>query len=96
MAQLLDEKHIAIRLAKLHGWKRDGGAIVKEWQFRDFAEAMQFINRIARIAEQHNHHPELYNVYNRVRLRFSTHDAGGLTEKDFQIAEAIDALKAGA
>ncbi len=88
----MTDKEIQQKLAELNGWTRDGNAIKKSWQFRDFSEAMRFINKVAELAEKHDHHPELFNVYNRVELRFSTHDAGGLTEKDFAIAKAIDEL----
>lgn len=77
---------------KLDGWKFNGLAIEKEWQFRDFKSAMEFINKIALLAELHNHHPEMVNVYNRVTLRFHTHDVGGMTKKDFKIAREIDRL----
>ncbi|GAB4373105.1 MAG: 4a-hydroxytetrahydrobiopterin dehydratase [Calditrichia bacterium] len=80
------------KLKSLSGWKLDNDAIKKEWKFRDFKEALRFINKIGELAERHNHHPELFNVYNTVILRFNTHDAGGITEKDFKIAADIDRL----
>lgn len=79
-------------ITQIPGWKLDGEAIKKEWRFRNFSEAMVFINKIADLAEQHDHHPELYNVYNKVSLKFSTHDAGGLTLRDFKMAAEIDKL----
>ncbi len=88
----LTEPEIEARLARLSGWERDREAIRKQWSFADFREAIRFILRVADVAERLDHHPELFNVYNRVELRFSTHDAGGLTEKDFQIAREIDAI----
>lgn len=88
--KLLTDNEIQEKLNQLSGWQRDGQAIKKEWTFGDFGEAITFINKVADLAEAQNHHPELFNVYNRVSLRFSTHDAGGLTEKDFQIAQAIE------
>jgi len=90
--QILTEQEIHKHLESLEGWELDGGTIKREWNFRDFAEAMDFINMIAVIAENHNHHPEIYNVYNRVSLRYHTHDAGGITEKDIKIAREIDKL----
>jgi 4a-hydroxytetrahydrobiopterin dehydratase len=92
--QKLSEHEIQTHLNTLSGWRRDGDAIKKEWKFQDFKEAMQFINKIADLAEAQNHHPELFNVYNRVTLRFTTHDAGGLTEKDIEIARAIEGIDA--
>ena len=79
-------------LESLDDWQLDRDAIKREWIFLDFAEAIDFINMIAVISEQHNHHPEIYNVYNRVSLRFNTHDAGGITEKDIKIAKEINKL----
>jgi len=79
-------------LKNLDDWQLDNNAIKREWIFKDFSEAVDFINMIAVIAENHNHHPEIYNVYNRVSLRFNTHDAGGITEKDINIAKEINKL----
>ena len=89
---LLNENEIRTHMQTLSEWRRDGHAIQKEWTFRDFPTAIDFINKVAELAEAHNHHPELFNVYNRVSLRFSTHDAGGLTQKDFDIAQAIEKI----
>lgn len=69
-------------------------AIRREFRFRDFSEAWGFMARVALLAEQHNHHPEWFNVWNLVRIELSTHDAGGLTGKDLALARAIDALVA--
>lgn len=88
----LNDNQIAERLKILNGWQRDGDQIVKEWHFKDFISAMAFIQQVALLCEKNNHHPEMFNVYNRVQLTFSTHDAGGLTENDFRIAAAIDQL----
>ncbi len=88
----MNAQDIQDALGTLKGWELDGDAIKKTWTFRDFKEAMSFINQVAELAERFNHHPELFNVYNRVTLRFTTHDAGGLTEKDFAIAREIDQL----
>ena len=76
----------------LQGWSREGSAIYREFKFGSFREAISFIVRISFEAEQRDHHPELTNVYNRVTIRLSTHDAGGITEKDFDLARAIDAI----
>jgi 4a-hydroxytetrahydrobiopterin dehydratase len=88
----LEENEIEQYFKDLQGWKLESNAIVKEWQFRDFSEAMVFINQVAKLAEDQDHHPELLNVYNKVILKFSTHDAGGLTTRDFRIALDIDRL----
>jgi 4a-hydroxytetrahydrobiopterin dehydratase len=67
-------------------------AIERSFRFRDFSEAWGFMNRVALLAESMNHHPDWSNVWNRVRIELSTHDAGGLTDNDVKLARAIDAL----
>ena len=89
---LLSNQEVNKYLESLDDWGIDGDAIKREWIFKDFAEAMDFINMIAVMAENYNHHPEIYNVYNRVSLRFNTHDEGGITEKDISIAKEINKL----
>ena len=64
----------------------------KQWQFDSFKTAMEFITEVADIAEHQNHHPEFLSVYRKMRVRLSTHDASGLTQKDFDLAIAIDSL----
>lgn len=88
----LEEFEIQNHFKDLQGWKLESNAIVREWQFKDFSEAMVFINQVAELAEEQDHHPELFNVYNKVILKFSTHDVGGLTTRDFRIALDIDRL----
>ncbi|HET7882804.1 MAG TPA: 4a-hydroxytetrahydrobiopterin dehydratase [Acetobacteraceae bacterium] len=79
---------------KLPHWKPVTGreAIERSFRFHDFNEAWGFMNRVALLAESQNHHPDWSNVYNRVRIELSTHDAGGLTDNDVKLARAIDAL----
>ncbi len=89
-AEKLSDERIEERLATLDGWDRDGDKIEKHYEFDGFEEAIEFINRIAPLAERANHHPEIFNVYNRVELVLTTHDAGGLTDKDFDLAAQID------
>ncbi len=81
-------------LTALPGWtlREDGLAIHREWRFGDFSEAFAFMVRVALLAEQHDHHPEWSNVYNRVEITLTTHDASGLSQRDLQLAKAIDAL----
>jgi 4a-hydroxytetrahydrobiopterin dehydratase len=81
-------------LATLSGWTLDEGrdAIVKRFAFRDFVEAFGFMTRIAILAEKADHHPEWSNVYNRVDILLTTHDADGLSQRDVDLARAIDAL----
>lgn len=80
----------------LPGWSLVVGrdAIERSFQFGDFSEAWGFMNRVALLAESQNHHPEWSNVWNRVRIELSTHDAGGLTDNDVKLARAINALLA--
>ena len=91
MATLPDQE-IDERLAEVE-WEREGDQIARELKFADFAEAMAFVNRVAEIAEQRNHHPDiLVHGWNNVRLTLSTHTKGGVTDADHALAEQIDAL----
>lgn len=89
---MLNDQEIATRLAALDGWTRAGNAIVKTYRFANYHETMAFVNALAWIAHRSDHHPDLEVAYNRCRVAFSTHSAGGLTEKDFANAARIDAL----
>jgi 4a-hydroxytetrahydrobiopterin dehydratase len=71
---------------------REGKAIERQFRFKDFSEAWGFMNRVALLAEQHDHHPEWFNVYNRVEITLTTHDAGGLSARDVKMIEAIEGL----
>jgi len=74
-------------------WIEKDNALVRQFEFTDFSEAFSFMTRVAFLAEKMNHHPEWSNVYNKVTIRLSTHDAGNIvTEKDRRLAEAIDQL----
>jgi 4a-hydroxytetrahydrobiopterin dehydratase len=86
------EDQIAKRLLVLKGWSRSGTAIRKTFEKEDFVRAMGFVNSVALLAEKANHHPDIDIRWNNVTLTLSTHSAGGLTEKDFALASAIDAL----
>jgi 4a-hydroxytetrahydrobiopterin dehydratase len=78
------------RLSKLSGWQIEAGQLVKTYQFEDFLGALGFVNRVGEAAEAAGHHPDIDIRYNRVRLSLSTHDAGGLTAKDFDLAAEAD------
>jgi 4a-hydroxytetrahydrobiopterin dehydratase len=92
MTPLLSDPEIAARLDG-SAWSRDGEEIVREWTLADFAAALAFVNRVGALAEERNHHPDiLLHGWNRVRLSLTNHSAGGLTEADFELAAAIDAL----
>jgi 4a-hydroxytetrahydrobiopterin dehydratase len=79
-------------LAQLSGWQGDETAIRRDFLFADFNEAFAFLTRIALLSEKMNHHAEWSGVYNKVSIRLSTHDAGGITERDIKMARAIDAF----
>lgn len=81
-------------LRELHGWSEveDRDAIRRSFHFSNFSEAWGFLSRIALVAEKMDHHPEIFNVYNRVEIVLSTHDAGGLSERDVRLAHAIGEL----
>lgn len=83
-------------LAALPEWSlaRDGDAIERKFKFADFSEAFAFMTRVAMIAETRDHHPEWFNVYNRVEITLTTHDADGLSLRDVKMARKIDALVA--
>ena len=83
-------------LRALPDWSlaRDGDAIERKFEFDDFSEAFAFMTRVAMIAETRDHHPEWFNVYNRVEITLTTHDAGGLSLRDVKMARKIDALLA--
>jgi 4a-hydroxytetrahydrobiopterin dehydratase len=89
---LLSEEDIASRLAEISLWKREGKSITRTWKFRDFPAALAFINKVGALAESMNHHPDIYNSWATVRLVLTTHDKGGLTNLDFDLAKKIDAL----
>ena len=89
---LLTKNQISTELKKLKGWKLSGEEIRKTWKLKDFVRAMGFVASVALIAERANHHPDIDIRWNKVLLVLSTHSAGGLTKKDFDLARQIDAL----
>ena len=96
MAAKLSDQERNEALADLPGWEWDSAndAIRKRFTFRDFSEAFGFMTRVALAAERDDHHPEWSNVWNRVDIALTTHDAGGLTAKDIALARRIEALAA--
>ena len=94
MAQKLDAAQRKAALDELAGWKMVEGrnAITRTLKFADFSEAFGFMTRVALAAEKLDHHPEWSNVWNRVEITLSTHDAGGLTDRDLKLAKIIDKL----
>ncbi len=92
MTQLLTDDEIAERLAASE-WEREGDEIVREWKLEDFAAAIAFVGRVAEVAEEANHHPDIrLHGWNKVRLSLTNHSAGGLTETDFVLAGRFDGL----
>lgn len=81
---------IAARLTTLPAWQLEDGQLVRTFQFPNFLAALRFVNRVGDLAEQAGHHPDIDIRYNRVRLGLTTHDAGGFTGKDFELAAAAD------
>jgi 4a-hydroxytetrahydrobiopterin dehydratase len=94
MAQKLTADSRKAALAKLRGWTEVSGrdAIARKFTFRDFNQAFGFMTRAALVAEKMDHHPEWFNVYKTVEVTLSTHDAGGVTELDIKLAEAMDRI----
>lgn len=89
---LLSPPEIVALPEKLPLWTVDGAALTRQFTFADFSAAWGFMTRVALLAEKHDHHPNWSNVYNRVTIALSTHDAGGLTKRDTALAAAIDKL----
>jgi len=89
----LNDDQIGRQLTRLGGWRREGDEITREYEFDNFKRAVEFVNRVAGQAEALDHHPDIFlHDWNKVRLSMTTHSAGGLTEKDFSLAEHIDRL----
>lgn len=95
MIEKLDAAARAALGGELPNWRIDGEHLRRDFRFRDFSEAWAFMARVALLAEAQDHHPEWFNVYNRVEIALTTHDAGGLSARDVRMARAIDALMAG-
>ncbi|EKD90996.1 MAG: hypothetical protein ACD_30C00052G0014 [uncultured bacterium] len=86
----LEQNKVKEYLKAVHEWFLIGDTIVREYKFKDFKEAMSFINRVADLAEEEGHHPDIFVSYNKVKLTLMTHAAGGLTENDFIMAAKIN------
>ena len=88
----LETAEVTQRLTELAGWALQDGKLHREYRFADFVEAFGFMASAALIAERLNHHPEWFNVWSTVRIDLTTHDAGGITAKDFELAAAMEQL----
>ncbi|HYN82142.1 MAG TPA: 4a-hydroxytetrahydrobiopterin dehydratase [Gemmatimonadaceae bacterium] len=92
MTELLSDIAIQRELGSLSGWARRGGAIVKTYQFKTFPEGIAFIGRVADQAEAANHHPDIDIRYTKIICSLSTHDSGGVTQKDLDLARSMDSV----
>jgi 4a-hydroxytetrahydrobiopterin dehydratase len=92
MASKLSDIEIQRALGNRSGWTRRGNAITRTFEFPTFPEGIAFVNRIAEVAERMDHHPDVDIRYTKVTCTLSTHSAGGITSKDFKLAEEIDAI----
>lgn len=90
----LSSQEIISQLESLAGWQLEGGEIVRTFSFRDFPGSLDFVNRVGELAETAGHHPDIDIRYNKVRLALATHDAGGITTKDFDLAGKINQIAA--
>lgn len=96
MIHKLTSEERATQIDALHGWQAAAGrdAIQRQFEFADFNEAFGFMTRVAIKAQEMDHHPEWFNVYNKVEITLSTHEANGLTERDIELATFIDSITA--
>jgi 4a-hydroxytetrahydrobiopterin dehydratase len=91
----LTDQQLEDGIATLDGWRVTEGKLFRQMEFEDFIEAFGFMTRVALVAQSMDHHPDWINVYNRVEIRLHTHDAGGITKRDLELAARIDGLLAG-
>lgn len=91
-SQPMKTAEVEKRLAEIPGWGLSGPVLTRDYKFKDFSEAMAFINKVAGLAEREDHHPDIHVSYNRVRLELSTHSIGGLSINDFIMAAKINLL----
>jgi 4a-hydroxytetrahydrobiopterin dehydratase len=89
---LLNQTEINQQIQNLSGWTTDGKKITRTFQFKDFVDAIAFVNKLVEPAEAAGHHPDLMISYNKVTVNLTTHDAGGITQKDFDLAKQISQL----
>jgi 4a-hydroxytetrahydrobiopterin dehydratase len=92
MSTVLSDAEVQQALQQLSGWKKNGGAIERVFQFGNFVQAMEFVNHIAEAAEAVNHHPDILINYNKVTLTLVSHDSGGVTQRDIKMAGRINQL----
>lgn len=94
MPERLSDTDIKTRLNELAGWSRNGDSIVREYEFKDFAHALDFVNQVGEEAEKMDHHPDLFlHSWNKVKVTLSTHSAKGITENDIELARRVEVAK---
>lgn len=86
----LSSPEVSKKLKSLKGWKREGDFIAKAFRFKTFMEGIRFVDSVAEVAESQEHHPDIHVVWTKIELRIQTHDEGGITDLDFDLAEAIE------
>ena len=89
----LSETEIETSMAELNGWEIEGVNLKKRYEFKNFAEALDFVNRVGAVAERRDHHPDIYFGWGYAKFSITTHDAGGITENDFALAKEIDGIE---
>ncbi len=92
MADLLTSQDIKDWLKRLPEWEQEKKHIERTFEFDDFSQALDFVNSVAEIAEEEDHHPDIDIRYNKVRIQLSTHAEGGITDRDFEVAEKVNTL----
>src|SRR3954468_10732333 len=92
---ILNADQLKQALAGLKGWQHSGAAIQQEFSFPDFADAMVFVNKVAEVAEEANHHPDIDIRYNKVKMLLTSHDSGGVTQRDVKMAKRISEIAIG-
>lgn len=92
MVDKLNDERVNERLSELAGWTLEDGKLTREFQFANFVEAFGFMTRAALEAEKADHHPEWFNVYKKVRVQLTTHECGGISDRDFSLAKKMDKL----
>ena len=92
MSTPLTDSEMKAALEKLPGWRANGKAIERHFEFKDFKDAMAFANRVAMIAEEANHHPDIEIRYNKLKLTLLSHDSGGVTNRDVKMASRINEI----
>ena len=91
----LNEQEISVRMRTVPNWAKDSQVISRIFRFSGFLQSIDFVNQVAKVAEENNHHPDIEIHWNKVTLAFSTHDENGLTEKDFKLAQQCEKIFAG-